>query len=415
MTVKASRRTNRQENTSGSVITSMALDWMTIRSSVERDPDVVYLNTGTSGLVSKGVNQRAMELRTSLHRNPTDTVWRSFAEELWTSRSRLANHLGTPPDRLIFFTNISHAINTFCLSVDLPPGSQILMTDHEYGAMRFAWERSASRRGWTVQTATLPIGEEDPDAYVQAVFRHVQPSTRLLYVSHVLYSTGLVMPLQRIADEAAERGILVFVDGAHAPGMLPLPMQSLRVPFYAANLHKWFMAPVGAAFLHVAEGMEHHLAPWQVSWAWHDDRSRPNERNEFGSTPWIRQFEMEGTRDITPWRVVHLCCDFLESIGPSAITARHHELSQYVRQCIPPTSSMRLVTPENDLLRGGLTAYQLPRGYDGHALRSRLWNEDRIEINVVELNGVQYLRISTHVYNVEEEIDFLAQSIARRW
>jgi isopenicillin-N epimerase len=387
------------------------VDWKRIRDSIEMDPTQIYLNTGTSGLLPKLVHQRAAALREALHHNPTREAWREPWKDVWISRTRLAEHLGTAPDRLIFFTNVSHAINTFCLSVDLPPGSEILVSDHEYGSMRMAWDRASQRRGWQIRNASLPIHSENPADYVQAIESQMTTHTRLLYLSHILYGTGHILPIEEIIARARRRGILVFIDGAHGPGMLPLNLSHLGAHFYAANLHKWFLAPVGAAFLFVEKGMEQHLEPWQVSWAYLDDRSRPDEPNEFGSTPWLRQFEMEGTRDMTPWRVVHLCCDFHDSLPHAARRARLHALGERVRDSLEGVSGMDCITPQNPILRGGLTSFVLPASVDGNALRQALWDHHRIEVNLIELGGVQYLRVSTHVYNNEEEIAALERAV----
>lgn len=276
-----------------------------------------------------------------------------------------------------------------------------------------AWERAANRRGWRIRVVSLPLYEQDAERYTDSIVSHWTKDTRLLYVSHVLYSSGHVLPLKSAIQKAREAGILVFVDGAHAPGMIPVNLRELGAHFYAANLHKWFLAPVGAAFLYVENGMETHMEPWQVSWAYHDDRSHPNERNEFGSTPWIRQFEMEGTRDITPWRVIHLCCDFHESIPEIASRARLYDLSESVRRSLDGIGGLRCITPQTPQLRAGLTSFVIPPTIHGQQLRQRLWDHHRIEVNVVDLDGVEYFRVSTHVYNCIEEVDTLARAVHR--
>jgi isopenicillin-N epimerase len=386
-------------------------DWQSIRNAVEMGADSIYLNTGTSGLVPRVVHRLAMEYRTQMHHNPTDYVWRSMSDVLWNSRCRLAQHVGSRPDRLIFFSNISQAINTFCLSVKLPAGSEILMSDHDYGSMRWAWERVAGRFGWTIREVALPLSPDSTKELVSTVLGTVTSQTRLIYLSHVLYTTGMVMPIEAICQGARERGLMTFVDGAHAPGMLPLNLTSLDADFYAANLHKWFMTPVGGAFLHVRPGREEHLEPWQVSWAFHDDRSRGDERNEFGSTYWIRPFEMEGTRDVTPWFLVSECSDFLEHIGYDSIRVRHRELSDRVRAELRDIRELELVTPDEFEMRGGLTAFRCSKSIDAQQLRLRLWNEYRIETNAIDWRETQFFRVSTHVYNTEQEVQDLARAV----
>jgi isopenicillin-N epimerase len=388
-------------------------DWENIRNSIEFDPSITYLNTGTSGLIPRSTHTSAMSLRAQMHRSPTDYCWRSMAGALWDSRSRLANHMGTLPDRMVFFANISQAINTFCLSVDLPPGSEILLSDHEYEAMRWAWERAAKRKRWTIVTFSLPIHTEDPVAIVAVIESSITKRTKLLFLSHILYTTGLVLPMQAICTLARSRQIMTFVDGAHAPGMVPLDLSGMDADFYAANLHKWFFSPVGAAFLHCHPRSRHVLRPWQVSWGYFEDRSDKHDRNEFGSTPWIRQFEMEGTRDVTPWFLIAQSCDFVESIGYPAIGERHRQLSDSVRLKLNGRHGFRLCTPNSEELRGGLTSFLLPPEIDGQKLRSELWENDKIEINVIDLRGRQYFRVSAHVYNTDQEIEKLSNAIAR--
>jgi isopenicillin-N epimerase len=191
------------------------IDWNKVRESVELDPSIAYLNTGTSGLVPKSVFSASQSSREALAHNPTDFVWRAHSETLWNSRLRLASHLGTLPDRLVFFQNISHAINTVCLSMDLPAGSEILMTDHEYGSMRWAWERAAQCNGWRLITVPLPIHSNDDLEYIDAIRNKMSARTRLLYFSHVLYTTGHVLPAQEICRMARDRNVATMVDGAH--------------------------------------------------------------------------------------------------------------------------------------------------------------------------------------------------------
>jgi isopenicillin-N epimerase len=387
------------------------MNWTDIRASVEHDPEITYLNTGTSGLIPKAVHQATMQWREKLHHNPTDYVWRAMADELWKSRARLATHLESSPEQLVFFSNISQAINTFCLSVDLPQGSDILLSDHEYGAMRWAWERASQIRGWNIVPFSLPIETEDSQEIVAAVERSITSNTKLLFLSHILYSTGLVLPIEDICARARSRDIVTFIDGAHAPGMLPLDLSTMNADFYAANLHKWFLTPVGAAFLYCDPRSKHHLRPWQVSWGFSEGELSATERNEFGSTPWIRQFEMEGTRDLTSWFVVSQSCDFVESLGYPAIRARHFELSSFIREALSGLGGFQLCTPNHPQLRGGLTSFRLPANVDGQKLRNDLWQKDKIEINVIDLGGCQHFRVSTHVYNTMEEIEKLAKSL----
>ncbi len=385
--------------------------WSSVRDNILLDPAQTYLNTGSYGIIPKAVFEELTELRRRMQQNPTDFLWRSINEPLWTARSRLAEYLRVDPRQLLLTVNVSIGINLAAWSLALASPGEIVLTDHEYGAMHYAWERAAVRQRLNLRVISLPYQLNDPGDVVEALLRELRPETRLLFLSHVYYTTGMVLPLKEICREARRRGVLTMIDGAHAPGMLPLHLDEIDADFYSANLHKWFLAPVGTGFLHVRPGLEDRLQPMHVSWGWHYDRNVSHERDIFGGTPWLRSHEFEGSRDPCPWLVLPSVIQFQEHIGIERARSRQLALGDLVRQRLDGLAGLKLTTPHATTLRGGLTAFRFPIGMTGpdvQAFRQRLWERHRIEINAVENPHGPFLRVSTHVYNTEAEIDRLA-------
>ena len=255
--------------------------------------------------------------------------------------------------------------------------------------------------------------QRDIQPIVDAVCAALTARTRLLFFSHVLSPTGMVLPAREICAEARRRGVLTVVDGAHAPAMIPVNVTEIGCDFYGGNCHKWLLAPTGAGFLCIAAGNEDRLQPLQVSWGWHHDRSRPDERDEFGSTPRLRDLEFEGTRDPCPWLAVPAAIDFQASIGWERIRERNAALAAFVRQRLQGLASLALATPPESPLHGFMTAFRLPPGIDAVALRRLLWENYRIEVPIVERPDGLLVRVSTHFYNTEEEIERLATALTR--
>jgi isopenicillin-N epimerase len=386
-------------------------DWAAVRASVYKHPDVTYLNAGSISITPKVVYEQTKQLREVMHGNPVDYVWRTSAKPLWSARCRLAQFVGCAPERLILTQNVSQAINFIASSLQLPAGSEILTTDHEYLAMRWAWDRAAQRMKTPLRILQLPVTPQDPAEVFGAVTRAFTAQTQLLFISHILYTTGMVLPIADICRAAREKGILTVVDGAHGPGMLPLDMEAIGADFYATNLHKWFMSPNGAGFLYVRPGLEDRIAPWQVSWGYKYDVTKAHEQGDYGCTYWQRSFEFEGTRDITPWLTLGTGADFLDAIGKDTIVARHTELSNLARHLFHGLEGLHLVTPNHPALRGGLTAFRMPKHIDGDKARQHLWEKHRIEINMVPHPDGPYFRLSTHIYNSEEEVRRLASLV----
>jgi isopenicillin-N epimerase len=387
----------------------MASFWSDCRARMILDPSIINLNTGSFGPLPQSVFQRVTELRQALAAEPTHFFVREAPPLLWRAREQLAAFLHTLPQRLVFSVNVSSAINLVASSIRLAAGGEILLTDHEYGAMHWCWERVAQRQGLTLRTFALPTMANSLAEIVAAASSAMSPKTRLFFFSHILSPTGLVLPAKELCAEARRRGILTVVDGAHAPAMIPLDVSDIGADFYTGNCHKWLLAPTNSGFLVMGPGNEDRLQPLEVSWGYHHDRRNLDERDEFGSTPRIRFLEFEGTRDLCPWLTVPDAIQFQTDIGWDRIRSRIAELAGYVRQRIGALG-FPLATPVVLGMHGALTAFTLPftGAEKAKALRTAIWKH-RIEIPIVERPDRLLIRASTHFYNTEEEIDRLAE------
>jgi isopenicillin-N epimerase len=391
--------------------------WKAARARMILDPTIINLNTGSFGPLPVPVFERVTELRHMLAAEPTHFYVRQAPPLLWRARERLAAYLKTQPTRLVFTTNVSAAINLVASGLTLSGPGEVLLTDHEYGAMHWCWERAAKRQGLSLRTFALPTMAESPGEIIEAAVRAMTPRTRLFFFSHVLSPTGLVLPAQELCAEARRRGIITVVDGAHAPAMIPLDVTAVGADFYTGNCHKWLLAPSGAGFLVVGPGNEDRLEAMHVSWgyrpeqhrAWNgSSRPQPDVQDGFGSTPRTRFLEFEGTRDIGPWLTVPDAIDFQAGIGVERIRARIAELVNYTRDRIGQIG-LKLATPSVAGLHGSMTAFELPFAGSAKAaaMRDAIWTH-RIEVPIVERPDRLLLRVSTHFYNTRDEIDRLA-------
>ncbi len=385
--------------------------WSHARAQMLLDPTVTNLNTGSFGPLPRRVFERATELRHQLAAEPMDFLLRRGPPLLWEARERLAVFLGGDPRRLVFTANVSVSVNVCASALRLAAPGEVLLTDHEYGAMHWCWERAAQRQGLTLRTFALPVMAKEPGEIVAAVRQAITERTRLLFFSHVLSPTGLVLPARDICAEARRRGVLTVVDGAHAPAMISVALDAIGADFYGGNCHKWLLAPSGSGFLYLGKGNEDRLQPLQVSWGWHHDRTRLDERDEWGSTPRLRALEFEGTRDPCAWLAVPTAVDFQAGLGWERVRGRIAELTAYVRRRLDGLAGLTLATPPNPELHGSMMAFRLPSGVDVTALRRGLWEGHRIEAPIVERPEGPLIRVSTHFYNTEEEIDQLAAAL----
>ena len=286
------------------------------------DPAVTFLNHGSFGACPVPVLDAQRELRDRMEAEPVRFLARELDDRLVAARATLGRFVGADPDDLAFVANATGAVNAVVRSLRFEDGDEILTTDHEYNAVLNVLRHVAARDGARVVVVRLPFPSVSPDEIVERVLGAAGERTRLAVFSHVTSPTALVLPVERLVPALAERGIDALIDGAHAPGMLPLDLGRLGAAYYAGNLHKWVCAPKGAGFLHVRRDRQADVRPITIS---HGANSPVGARTRFRL-----EFDWQGTLDPTPWLAVPAALEFVERMvggGWLAAIARNHELA----------------------------------------------------------------------------------------
>jgi isopenicillin-N epimerase len=341
------------------------------------DPDVVFLNHGSFGACPRPVFEAYQRFQRELERQPVEfmALERRFPELLDRSRKRLAAYVGAAPGNVAFAPNASTAVNTVARSLDLGPGDEVLMGDLEYGGLEIMWAHVSARTGATV--VKRPFEGLEPG-----------PRTRVVFCSHVEWTTGRVNHIAPVCAAAREAGALTIVDGAHAPGQIDLDLESLGADFYAGNCHKWLCAPKGSGFLYARPEVQSLVDPLVVSWDWVDGAAF-HERHRW-----------QGTRDPSAYLAVEAAIDFQEEHGWAAVRERCHTLLAGADFGLEPLTD-RFVQ-----MRG----YRVDHP-DPPALKQRLYDEHRIEVPIVETPYGWALRVSVQGYNDEDDLGALQSAL----
>ncbi len=317
------------------------------------DPDVVFLNHGSFGAVPRAALAMQAELRAEMEGNPLAFLDRGLAARLEAARSRVAAFVGADPDDLAFVANATHGVATVLRSLRFGPGDEIVATDHEYNAALNMARFAAAREGARLVLARIPLPVSGPDDVVERVLASVSPRTRIVLVSHVTSPTALVLPVARLVEILEGQGIPVLVDGAHAPGMLPLDLDALGASFYTGNLHKWLCSPRGAAFLHVRRDRQAAIQPLAISHGANDPSP--------GRSPFRKVFDWTGTLDPTPFLAAPAALDAIDGLvagGWPAVMDRNRRLAVEARRLLVAAAGRPALAPERML--GSMAALELP-------------------------------------------------------
>jgi isopenicillin-N epimerase len=403
----SSRSSSRSTGAEDDARTSAAL-----RAHWTLDPAVRFLNHGSFGACPRVVLDVQAELRAEIEREPVLFLHREAEARLDAAKRALARFLGCDAHDLAKVTNATTGVNTVLASLDLEAGDEILITDHGYPACNNAARRIVERAGARLAVARVPFPLGSSDAVVDAVLGALTPRTRVLVIDHVTSPTGLVFPLERIVPAVKQRGVLVFVDGAHAPGMVALDLERLGADFYTGNCHKWLCAPKGAAFLWVAREHQPRIRPLVTS---HGASSTRTDRSRFEL-----EFDWTGTEDPTPFLCVPAALEFLGELFPGGwdeLRARNRALALEGRALLCDALGVDAPAPEE--LIGSLASVPLPDSRPGagvpllqsESLHQELFDRHRIEVPVMPWPGPpkRLLRIAAQAYVAREEIAALAE------
>ena len=371
------------------------------------DPNITYLNHGAFGATPRVVLEKQSEYRAQLEREPVRFFVRELEPLLDAARNELAEFIGADAAGLAFVPNATTAVNSVLRSLDLDKFDELLVTTHEYNASRNALDYVANVNGAKIVVVDVPFPIASPDVVVERILEKVTDRTRLVLIDHVVSQTAIIFPVERIVRELAQRGIDTLVDGAHAPGSLPLDVRAIGAAYYAGNLHKWVCAPKGAGFLYVHENRRASVRPAIIS---HGANSPRRDRSRFHL-----EFDWTGTFDPTPWLCVPHALRFIGSLLPGGwieVARRNHELVLRARDLLCET--LQIAPPAPDEMLASMAAVPLPDGSQDE-LQDTLLFKYNIEVPIMPWPEApkRLLRVSAAVYNVFEEYERLADALKR--
>jgi isopenicillin-N epimerase len=396
------------------------------------DPAVTFLNHGSFGACPRPVLELQTELRERLEREPILFLDAELEGRLDAARQPLAQFIGAVPEDVAFVPNATTGVNTVLRSLDLGPADDILTTDHEYNACLNTARAIAAETGATLTIAEVPFPVTSAAEIVEAVLASVTHRTRIALFSHVTSATAVIFPVAAIASALADRGIETLIDGAHAPGMVPVDLTALEsagIRYYTGNCHKWLCAPKGAGFLWVRRDRQAGIRPLIVS---HAANSPRRDRSYF-----LQSADWTGTLDPTPYLCVPAAIEFLAGLLPGAwpeLMATNHRLAVAARDALTRSLETAPLTP-TDML-GSMAAIELPADiepeppaqaadapadatYPVDRLHDLLFERDSIEAPVylwppmpqAKRPTLRLLRVSAQVYNALPDYERLARAL----
>ena len=364
------------------------------------DPTVTFLKHGSYGACPRPFFEVYQRWQLELERQPVHFFSRTAPPLIDAAREAIAVYLNASPDDLVFVTNATYGVNTIARSLPLGPGDEILTTDQEYGAVNKTWQFICQKTGARLITRQMPMPVTTPAEFVEHFWAGVNPRTRVISISHITSPTALIFPIAEICRRARTAGILTVVDGAHAPGQIPVDLSAIDADFYTGNFHKWLCAPKGAGFLHMRR--QHHamVDPLVISHGWGPD------------TSYVERNQWSGTRDLAAFLAVPAAIRFHAEHDWDAVRARCHELARDLRARLADLTGIPPLMPDSPEWFAQMIAARLPE-CDAAEVSRRLWEEYRVEVPLGNWGDQDFarVRVSFQAYNTAADSDRLIEAL----
>ena len=360
-------------------------------------PGLVYLNTAALGPTTRSVLERTLQAWNQLESDPVMMAYGDGAVHTATdtAREQLASLLNCTADELLLTRSATAAMNSLALGMNLSRGDRVLTTDVEHEGGTNGWLYLKRRAGVEVDLVTIGPTDHDSAAIVGRFERGITAETRVIFVSHVISSTGLRLPVREIAALARGRGIISIVDGAQAVGAIDVDVRSLGCDAYVGTGHKWIMGPKGTGFAYINKDSATSIQPIE----WEQGKRFVSGSTGVGSLPLVIGLG-EAART-------------MKARGMRGVEQRTVGLRDRAYAGLAKIPQITLYSPPPGPLASSLVAFRLPDAVDSREFRDRLLNKYNLVVKVAEKRWFNGTRLSPHIFNTEAEIEGAVDAIKR--
>ncbi len=382
------------------------VDVQKLREEIPVLANVTYLNTGWSGPPPRRVAQALKDrIDLEMEEGPTSRPVQESGREVQAQARRAAARLfNADPEEVMVTRNTTEGLNIVLSGLDWQSGDEIVTCNLEHGSVLVTSLVTGKRHG--VKVRVVDLDPQDSRETILGKFEAAfTPRTRLLFVSHVEYSTGMRMPAPELTRLAHDRGAQIMLDGAQTGGHLHLDMAAEGFDYYSIPGQKWVLGYEGVGALYIRRELIEGVHPA------HSGGRAVVHPVDYDNIQ-LNAADMEkfhGGSSSVPLQAAFLeAVSFIEETGVQEIEERNRQLATRLKRQLADIPGVRLYSPMEPDLSSGLVAFALS-GWEATAAVERLWADHRIVVRQVEYPPG--IRASLHFFNTEDEVDQLAQAV----
>ena len=359
---------------------------------------IIMMNNGTVGPMPEPVFNTLMKYFKVQATNPYD-CYNYFPKLKEGVRDKVAAFIGADPDEIAINRNTTEGMNTAAHGLDMKEGEEVLLSSLEHPGGTHPWRLKEKRFGIKITEVPIAVPPKSTEEIVNAFEKAITPKTRAISISHTVYITGLIAPIKELSEMAHKHEVVVIVDSAHGIGMLDLDMHEMGCDVFCTSPYKWMGAPTGAGVMYVKKESQDKFYPLIASSGWDTNEN-------------AKRFETLSQRADPILFAVEEAVDFNNAIGKQRIERRIKTLAGYLKQELQKIPKVRLHTPTDPYLSGGLTALSI-EGVKAETIVDYVREKYNIVIRTIgrDRDNTRGVRVSTNIYVSTGYVDMLLEDI----
>jgi L-cysteine/cystine lyase len=382
------------------------MDVTRIREQIPVCQAMTYVNTGWSGPSPKPVVDAIKDrLDYEMNQGPTTPeVYLSGQEIQNRAQAALAELVNAAPDEICITRNTTEGLNIVINGLPWQQGDEIITCDLEHSSVWVPALFQQQRHGAVVKVVSL-APNENQESILEKMEAAISDRTKLVFLSHVQYSSGLRMPVEQIRGLTKEKGALMLLDGAQAAGQVSLDMADLDCDFYSLPGQKWLLGPEGVGALYIRRNLIPQVEPIHVG-----GRSVVSFDDPYSFEPdpsSINKFVLSSV-SVPLYAGLVETIRFIQEIGVKQIEERNLDLAEAMKGALNSIPGVRVLSPLTRSSSSGLVSFSVEGVNPGTAV-ARLWEDHRIVARAVQLPSS--IRLSLHFFNTEEEVERVAEAV----
>jgi isopenicillin-N epimerase len=393
-------------------------EWAAIRREFDLDPRYTHLSLFFLASHPRPVREAIDLYRKRVDANPFDTVEHYMfgpPEQNQTLKvsNALASYIGGTADDIALTQNTTTGLSLIYHGLPLKAGDEILTTIHDHYSHHESIRLAAERSGATVRRIALFDKHADisADSIVDRIRAAIRPQTRVVGVTWVHSSSGLKLPIRRIADaiaeanrdRAPERRVLLVVDGVHGIGVEDPNIVAMGMDAFSAGTHKWIFGPRGTGFVWAKPEVWATMRPLIPTFSAEEPYAAWAEERAMKGPARGHWFSPGGFQAYEHFWALTAALDFHKKVGSKKITDRIHELNGQMKEGLAAMPHVTLYTPRSAALSGGIVCFDV-KGMTPEQVVKRLYDEHRI-IASTSPYARPYARVSFGIANTPAEVE----------